>query len=108
MENCALRFVFHKFQQIIIVLQTQNVLKTTNFYTVNNYFIEILHGLVGQVYRDVKVHVKKIAQSLGLYLANKETETILFKPIKVMCSGSLARRFVVLLNYLHLSIDKIQ
>ena len=46
-------------------------------------FSEILHGIVSQVYRDLKLYIKKVTESMALYLANKETENILFKPIKV-------------------------
>jgi len=44
---------------------------------------ELLHDIVSETYRNLKTEVKKTVKSLSLYLANKETENILFKPIKV-------------------------
>jgi len=44
---------------------------------------EVLHELMVKVYKDMKGHVKKTGGSMALYLANKETENILFKPIKL-------------------------
>ena len=39
--------------------------------------------MIAENYRNLKTEVKKTVKSLSLYLANKETENILFKPIKV-------------------------
>nr|XP_018668391.1 conserved oligomeric Golgi complex subunit 3 [Ciona intestinalis] len=44
---------------------------------------EQVQQLVGGVYRNLKLMVKKTAYVMSLYLANKETEKILFKPIKL-------------------------
>jgi len=44
---------------------------------------ELVHDLVSENYRKLKVEMKKTMKSLTLYLANKETEQILFKPIKI-------------------------
>lgn len=51
---------------------------------------ESVRELVGQAYKTLKSKVPAVHQSMSLYLANRETEAILFKPIKV---GS--RRVVV-------------
>jgi len=44
---------------------------------------ELVHELVSDIYRRLKIELKKTVKSLSLYLANKETEQILFKPIKL-------------------------
>ncbi|ELU14157.1 hypothetical protein CAPTEDRAFT_176475 [Capitella teleta] len=43
---------------------------------------EQLHSVVAQTYRGLKQHKGLVQKSMALYLANKDTEYILFKPIK--------------------------
>ncbi|XP_076804078.1 conserved oligomeric Golgi complex subunit 3-like [Clavelina lepadiformis] len=59
---------------------------------------EILHGIVSQVYRDLKLYIKKVTESMALYLANKETENILFKPIKVNVQNIFQQLHMLLLD----------
>ncbi|ESO96117.1 hypothetical protein LOTGIDRAFT_116220 [Lottia gigantea] len=44
---------------------------------------EKLHDVVAETYKIVKTKTPAIQKSMALYLANKDTESILFKPIKV-------------------------
>lgn len=44
---------------------------------------EKLHDLVAENYKNLKNKKGDIQQKMGLYLANKDTEFILFKPVKV-------------------------
>lgn len=44
---------------------------------------EKLHDVVSETYKNIKSRLPTIHKSMQLYLANKDTETILFKPIKV-------------------------
>ena len=44
---------------------------------------EVLRELIAESYRILKSKAPTIYQSMSLYLANRETEAILFKPIKV-------------------------
>ena len=44
---------------------------------------EQLHNVVAQTYRGLKNHKGAVQRAMALYLANKDTEYILFKPIKV-------------------------
>ncbi|XP_060583115.1 conserved oligomeric Golgi complex subunit 3-like isoform X2 [Ruditapes philippinarum] len=44
---------------------------------------EKLHDVVAETYKLVKKSVPNVHRSMALYLANRETEIILFKPIKV-------------------------
>ena len=44
---------------------------------------ERLHEVVAETYRLLKTHKPPIQRSMALYLANRDTEYILFKPIKV-------------------------
>lgn len=44
---------------------------------------EKLHDIVAETYKIVKKSIPTVHRSMSLYLANKETEIILFKPIKV-------------------------
>nr|CAB3232543.1 conserved oligomeric Golgi complex subunit 3 [Phallusia mammillata] len=61
---------------------------------------EVLHDLVSQVYRDLKLRVKKTVTSMALYLANKETENILFKPVKLNIQHVFQQLHMMLLeNY---------
>jgi len=47
---------------------------------------EKLHDIVAETYKIVKKSIPLVHRSMALYLANKETEIILFKPIKVRWS----------------------
>ncbi|XP_052784576.1 conserved oligomeric Golgi complex subunit 3-like isoform X2 [Mya arenaria] len=44
---------------------------------------EKLHDIVAETYKLVKKSIPNVHRSMALYLANRETEIILFKPIKV-------------------------
>ncbi|KAL5004833.1 hypothetical protein ScPMuIL_018289 [Solemya velum] len=44
---------------------------------------EKLHDVVAETYKNLKTRIPVIHRSMALYLANKDTEFILFKPIKV-------------------------
>jgi hypothetical protein len=44
---------------------------------------EKLHDIVSQSYRSLKTNIPLWRQSLALYIANGETENILFSPVKV-------------------------
>ncbi|CAH1781599.1 unnamed protein product [Owenia fusiformis] len=44
---------------------------------------EKLHDTVAETYRNLKSKLPKVQRSMGLYLANRDTEYILFKPIKM-------------------------
>lgn len=44
---------------------------------------EKVHDVVAQTYRNLKQRKSDIQESMSLYLANKDTEHILFRPIKV-------------------------
>jgi len=44
---------------------------------------DAVRELVAESYRKLKTELPKITSSMSLYLANKGTEAILFKPIKV-------------------------
>ena len=47
------------------------------------YFSEKVHEVVGATYKQVKSVLPKVFKKMSLYLANKDTEYILFRPIKV-------------------------
>lgn len=44
---------------------------------------EKLHDVVAESYKNLKTRLPIVRRSMSLYLANKDTEYILFKPIKV-------------------------
>lgn len=44
---------------------------------------ELIAGIVSEAHRNIKTRLAGIQRSMQLYLANKETEFILFRPIKV-------------------------
>ena len=44
---------------------------------------EKVQEVVAETYRNLKNRKGEVQRSMGLYLANKDTEFILFKPIKV-------------------------
>lgn len=45
--------------------------------------VEKLHDVVAESYKNLKTRLPIVRRSMALYLANKDTEYILFKPIKV-------------------------
>ena len=44
---------------------------------------EKVHEVVGATYKQIKSNLPKVFKKMSLYLANKDTEYILFRPIKV-------------------------
>ncbi|XP_067668938.1 conserved oligomeric Golgi complex subunit 3-like isoform X2 [Haliotis asinina] len=44
---------------------------------------EKVHDVVAETYKNVKTKLPSVHRSMSLYLANKDTESILFRPIKV-------------------------
>ncbi|OWF49103.1 conserved oligomeric Golgi complex subunit 3-like isoform X2 [Mizuhopecten yessoensis] len=44
---------------------------------------EKLHDVIAETYRNLKTRLPTVQRSMSLYLANRDTEVILFKPIKV-------------------------
>ena len=44
---------------------------------------EKVHDIVAETYKLLKKTVTTVQRSMALYLANRDTEVILFKPIKV-------------------------
>ena len=46
-------------------------------------FSEKVHEVVGATYKQIKSVLPKVFKKMSLYLANKDTEYILFRPIKV-------------------------
>lgn len=52
---------------------------------------EKLHDVVSETYKNIKSRLPTIHKSMQLYMANKDTETILFKPIKVNIQQAFQR-----------------
>lgn len=44
---------------------------------------EKVHDVVTETYKNIKTKLPIVQRSMSLYLANKDTEAILFRPIKV-------------------------
>ncbi|CAG5122384.1 unnamed protein product, partial [Candidula unifasciata] len=44
---------------------------------------EKIHDIVAETYKNIKTKLPLVQRSMSLYLANKDTEAILFRPIKV-------------------------
>ena len=44
---------------------------------------EKIHDIVAQTYKQLKTKKPTVQRSMALYLANRDTEYILFKPVKV-------------------------
>ena len=61
---------------------------------------EKLHDVAAETYRNIKTKLSLVQRSMALYLANKDTEAILFRPIKV-CGG------VYLLPNIHFQKSKL-
>lgn len=61
---------------------------------------EVLKDTVASAYRNLKLTGKSVQGSLSLYLANRETENILFKPIKLNVQQAYRQLQMILLeNY---------
>ena len=56
------------------------ILRTQPFATA-----ERLHDVIAETYKNLKNRKPLVQKSMALYLSNKDTEYILFKPIKVSC-----------------------
>jgi hypothetical protein len=44
---------------------------------------EKIHDIVTETYKNIKSQLASVHRSMALYLANRDTEVILFKPVKV-------------------------
>lgn len=44
---------------------------------------EKIHDVVAETYKTIKTKLPVVQRSMSLYLANKDTEAILFRPVKV-------------------------
>lgn len=44
---------------------------------------EKVHDVVAETYKNLKTKLPMVQRSMSLYLANRDTEAILFRPIKV-------------------------
>ncbi|CAL1535854.1 unnamed protein product, partial [Lymnaea stagnalis] len=52
---------------------------------------EKVHDVVAETYRNIKTKLPIVQRSMSLYLANKDTEAILFRPIKVNVQQSFQK-----------------
>lgn len=66
--------------------KAEGILKTTNVFTEHEFLKpQVLAGILSATQRNIKSKIPEIQRSMQLYLANRETEFILFRPIKVNC-----------------------
>ena len=49
---------------------------------------EKVHDVAMETYRNIKTRLPGVQRSMSLYLANRDTEAILFRPIKVRLNTS--------------------
>ena len=59
---------------------------------------EKLHDIVAETYKLLKKSVATVQRSMALYLANRDTEIILFKPIKVKLYISALKKYMLHCN----------
>ena len=52
-------------------------------YIITSYILENVRKVVSETYMLLKSKLTSTLQSMALFLANKDTEYILFKPVKV-------------------------
>ena len=52
-------------------------------YIISTYILENVRKVVSETYMLLKSKLTSTLQSMALFLANKDTEYILFKPVKV-------------------------
>lgn len=57
---------------------------------------EKIHDIVAETYKNIKSQFVSINRSMALYLANRDTEVILFKPIKVNIQNSFQQLYKML------------
>lgn len=48
-----------------------------------NFFLAKVGDLVASIYKTIKTKLPLTLRSMSLYLSNKDTEFILFKPVRV-------------------------
>ncbi|KAL8567223.1 hypothetical protein ACOMHN_046633 [Nucella lapillus] len=60
---------------------------------------EKVHDVAAETYRNIKTRLPGIQRSMSLYLANRDTEAILFRPIKVNVQQSYGRLSQLLLDH---------
>lgn len=81
--HCTLN-IFVEFQATVVVSMKKEdgtprvLLRTQPFATP-----EKAHDVAMETYRNLKTKLPGVQRSMALYLANRDTESILFRPIKV-------------------------
>ena len=53
---------------------------------------EKIHDIAAETYKNIKTQLASVNRSMALYLANRDTEVILFKPVKVSYQKSVEFR----------------
>ncbi|EEC11873.1 hypothetical protein IscW_ISCW008817 [Ixodes scapularis] len=88
-----------------VILQVQHQEPTRTVSLRNQPFAapETVSNVVSNAYRHLKETLTSLARSMSLYLANKDTEQILFKPVKVRSHPTFdySRRVVCALQSCH-------
>lgn len=66
--------------------KAETIFKNTDVLTEHEFLKpQVLAGILSAAQRNIKSKIPDIQRSMQLYLANRETEFILFRPIKVKC-----------------------
>ncbi|XP_060063849.1 conserved oligomeric Golgi complex subunit 3-like [Ylistrum balloti] len=60
---------------------------------------EKLHDVIAETYRNLKTRLPTVQRSMALYLANRDTEVILFKPVKVNIQQTFQQVDKILADY---------
>ncbi|XP_033760571.1 conserved oligomeric Golgi complex subunit 3-like isoform X2 [Pecten maximus] len=68
---------------VVISMKTEEPIRNVSLRQQPFATPEKLHDVMSETYRNLKTRLPTVQRSMSLYLANRDTEVILFKPIKV-------------------------
>ena len=68
---------------VVISMKSEENIKSVSLSSQPFATPEKIHDIVAETYKNMKTQLVSVHRSMALYLANRDTEVILFKPVKV-------------------------
>ena len=72
---------------VVISMKNEESIKSVSLSSQPFAAPEKIHDIVAETYKNIKSQLASVHRSMALYLANRDTEVILFKPVKVSLHG---------------------
>ncbi|VDH94289.1 conserved oligomeric Golgi complex subunit 3 [Mytilus galloprovincialis] len=84
---------------VVISMKSEENIKSVSLSSQPFATPEKIHDIVAETYKNMKTQLVSVHRSMALYLANRDTEIILFKPVKVNIQNSFQQLYKILDEY---------